>query len=161
MPQLDFSSWPPQLIWLAITFVVLYFLMARVALPRIANVLEQRRDRIASDLDEAARLKSETEDAIAAYEAALAEARGKAHAIASETREELNGELDKERAAVDKQIAAKTAEAEAKIGEMRKAAIGEIEAAAADTATEIVKALVGGKTTKAEIAAAVKSARAA
>ena len=161
MPQLDFSSWPPQLIWLAISFVALYFLMARVALPRIANVLEQRRDRIASDLDEAERLKGESEDAIASYEAALAEARGKAHAIAAETRVKLNAALEAERAEVDKKIAARTAKAEARIAEVRTSAIGEIDAAAADTAAEIVKALIGGKPAKAEIAAAVKAARGA
>ena len=157
MPQLDFSSWPPQLIWLAITFVALYFLMARVALPRIGTVLEQRRDRIASDLDEAARLKQETDDAIAAYEAALAEARAKAHAIAAETRAKLNAELDAERAVIDKDISAKTAEADKRIAAMKTAALGEVDQAAGETAEAIVKLLIGGKPDKKDIAAAVKA----
>lgn len=156
MPQLDFSSWPPQLIWLAITFFSLYLLMARVALPRIANVLEQRRDRVASDLDEAARLKEETEGAIASYEAALAEARAKAHAIAKETREALNVELEAQRAEVDRKIAARTAEAEKRIGAMKAAALGEIDAAAADTAEAIVRTLIGGRPDRRDITAAVK-----
>ncbi|MDP2619674.1 MAG: ATP F0F1 synthase subunit B [Hyphomicrobiales bacterium] len=158
MPQLDFTSWPPQLIWLAITFAALYFLMARIALPRIANVLEQRRDRIAADLDEAARLRQETEDAIAAYEAALAEARAKAHAIAAESRDKLNAELKEERARVDKQVAAKTEEAEKRIGAVKKAALGEVDKAASDTAEAIVSLLIGVKPAKKDIAAAVKAA---
>lgn len=158
MPQLDFSSWPPQLIWLAITFATLYFLMARVALPRIATVLEQRRDRIAADLDEAARLKQETEDAISAYEAALAEARAKAHAIAAETRDQLNAELDAERARLDREIAAKTVEAEQRIGAVKRAALGEVDQAAGETAEAIVRLLIGAKPAKKEIAAAVKAA---
>jgi F-type H+-transporting ATPase subunit b len=158
MPQLDPTTWAPQLIWLAITFTVLYFLMARIALPRIATVLEQRRDRIAADLDDAARLKQETEDAITAYEAALAEARAKAHAIVAETRDRLNAELDEERAKVDKQIAAKTEEADRRIDAMKKAALREVDKAASDTAEAIVRLLIGGKPAKKDIAAAVKAA---
>ena len=95
MPQLDFSSYPPQLIWLAIVFFALYMVLSRLALPSIGGVLEQRRDRIAADLDEAVRLKEESEKALAAYEAALAEAKAKAHAIAQETRDKLNGETER------------------------------------------------------------------
>ena len=72
MPQLVLEDWVPQLIWLAISFVVLYLIMSRVALPRIGTVIEQRRDRIAHDLDQAAHLKQETDQAIAAYESSLA-----------------------------------------------------------------------------------------
>ena len=158
MPQLDFTSWPPQLIWLAITFTALYFLMARIALPRIATVLEQRRDRIAADLDAAARLKQETEDAIRSYEAALAEARAKAHAIAAENRDRLNAELDAERAKIDKRTAARTAEAEKRIAAMKQAALGEVDRAASETAEAIVRLLIGAKPAKKDVAAAVKAA---
>jgi len=72
MPQLELHDFAPQLIWLVISFVTLYLIMARVALPRIANVLEERRDRIASDLDKAEQLKRKTDEAIAAYEESLA-----------------------------------------------------------------------------------------
>jgi F-type H+-transporting ATPase subunit b len=159
MPQLDFSSYPPQLIWLAITFIALYFLMSRIALPRIGTVIEQRRDRVASDLDDAQRLKAESEEVMHAYEAELAEARAKAHAIAAEAREELNKELDAERSAVEAKIAEKLAEAEQKIAEVKAAAMQQVNDAAADTATSIVKALIGGRVTKAETTAAVKAVR--
>lgn len=159
MPQLNFETWPPQLIWLALSFLALYWLMSQVALPRIATVLENRRDRIASDLDEAARLKSETEDAIAAYDAALAEARTKAHAIAAENRNKLQAELDAERGEVESQIAARTKEAEERINAMKATAMNEINAAAADTAEAIVQTLIGAKASKAELAEAVKAAR--
>ncbi len=159
MPQLDFSGYAPQIVWLAITFVALYMLMSRVALPRIATVIEHRRDRIASDLDAAARLKEETDEVIAAYEAELAEARGRAHAIAAETRDKLNGELAEERAEVEAGLAKKTAEAEKRIGEMKAKAMAEVDSAAAGAAGEIVTALTGLKPSKAEIDEAVVSAR--
>ncbi len=158
MPQLDFSTYSPQIIWLVITFTALYFLMARVALPRIATVLEERRDRIANDLDEAERLKRDTDTAIANYEAALAEARARAHEIAQATREKLSGEIDAERTRVDDELAAKTAAAEDIINAARSRALAEIGKVANETAEAIVTALVGGRWTKANISAAVATA---
>ena len=158
MPQLEFHDFAPQLIWLAITFTALYLIMARVALPRIATVIEQRRDRIASDLDKAEQLKKQTEDAIAAYEQAIAEARAKAHAIAQEARDKLGAEIDEERAEVEKQIAEMTAEAESRIQASKTAALAHVSDVAADTATAIVKRLIGGRVTKAEVGDAVGKA---
>jgi F-type H+-transporting ATPase subunit b len=86
-PPFDQSTFASQLLWLAITFGLFYLLMSRVIVPRIGGILEHRRDRIAQDLDEASRLKEEADNAIAAYEQELAEARKKASAIAEAARE--------------------------------------------------------------------------
>jgi F-type H+-transporting ATPase subunit b len=145
MPQLDFSTYPPQLIWLAIVFFGLYFVLSRFALPRIGGIIEQRRDRIASDLDEAARLKDESEKALAAYEAALAEARAKAHAIAQETRDKLSAETERQRAEVEAQLAEKLAEAEARIADTRDTAMAQVKDVAAGAAGDIVQQLIGGR----------------
>ena len=101
MPQLETGDYGPQLVWLAITFIALYLVMSRIALPRVASVVDNRRDRIANDLDTAARLRQETDEVIAAYEQELAEARNKAHRIAAETREKLNAEFAEERARIE------------------------------------------------------------
>jgi F-type H+-transporting ATPase subunit b len=142
MPQFDFKTFPPQLIWLAITFVALYLLMSRIALPRIGDVIQERRDRIERDLDTADRLKTETEQAIAVYEQALAEARGKAGVIAKETREGLAAEVDKERERIDEQLNAKLAEAETRIAAAKVSALTHVNDIAAETAGSIVKALI-------------------
>ena len=158
MPQLELQDFAPQLIWLAITFITLYIIMARVALPRIATVIEERRDRIASDLDKAEQLKRQTDEAIAAYEESLAEARNRAHAIAQETRDKLSGEVDTEKAQVEKQITEKTTKAEARIAEAKATALTHVNEVAADTAEAIVTQLIGGKMTKKELDQAVSRA---
>ncbi|RME97998.1 MAG: F0F1 ATP synthase subunit B [Alphaproteobacteria bacterium] len=160
MPQLAFEDWAPQLVWLAITFITLYFIMARVAIPRIGTVIEERKDRIASDLDQAEQFKRDTEQAIAAYEQALAEARARAHTIAQQAREKLNAEVEAERAAVEKQLAEKTAEAEARIAASKEAALSRVADVASETAQAIVTQLIGGKVTKAEVKSAIEKAQA-
>lgn len=159
-PPLDPATWAPQLIWLAISFVALYVIMSRIALPRIGTVIEERRDRIASDLDQAAQLKQETDEAIAAYEEALSEARSSALASLSDTREKLNAEVEAEKAQSEKEIAEKIAAAEASIAEQKAAALGRLGDVAADAAEVIVQELIGGKLTKTEVKQAVSKAMA-
>ncbi len=154
MPQLDLATWPPQLIWLTITFGILYLVISKFALPKIGGTIESRQNRIASDLDEAQRLKDDSEKAIAAYEAALAEAKAKAHGIAQETRDTLKAEIEAERAALDAELNARLEKAEASIAATKAEALQSVEQVAADAAGAIVSQLIGGKTT----AAAVKKA---
>eukprot|EP00439_Symbiodinium_sp_Y106_P088812 s1_g1348.t1 len=143
MPQLDFATFAPQLIWLTLVFGVLYLVMARVALPRIATVIEERRDRIADDLDTAAQLKSDTDDAIASYETALAEARAKAHTIAQETRDRLTAETDAHRADLEGQLAARIADAEKRIAATKDQALSSVRDVAVDVADAITEQLLG------------------
>ena len=157
-PPLDPSTFAPQLVWLVISFVALYLIMSRLALPRIGTVIEERRDRIASDLDRAEQLRKETEEAIAAYEQAIAEARAKAHEIAQETRDALGADVDAERAEMEAGIAKKTAEAEARIQASKEAAMSSVNEVATETAEAIVKELIGGSVTKAELNAAIAKA---
>ena len=95
MPQLDVNAWPPQLFWLAVTFLVLYFIISKIVIPRTGGVIEGRKNQIDSDLASAQRFKAETEKAVAEYEKALAAARDKAHVIARETRDKLSGEVER------------------------------------------------------------------
>ncbi|MGD2025052.1 MAG: ATP F0F1 synthase subunit B [Methyloceanibacter sp.] len=159
MPQLNPADWAPQLIWLLITFGILYVLMAWVALPRIGAVIDKRAAKIAADLDAAEKNKRETEDAIAAYEQALAEAKQKAHAIVDEGRAKLKAETDAERAKLDQELAKKSAEAAARIEKARDSAMKEISTVATEAAADIVTKLIGTAPSKAEVEKAVAAAR--
>ena len=159
MPQLDPSTWPPQLIWLAITFFALYFVMARVALPQIGATIDNRRAIAAGDLDAAQSLKVETEKALADYEAALAAARARGHGIGQENRGKLDAALEQERAKLDSDLGAESIKAEKRIGDMKAAALKEVEQIASDLAANIVAQLGGSKITHEAAAAAVAKMR--
>jgi F-type H+-transporting ATPase subunit b len=159
MPQLNPLDWAPQIIWLVITFSILYVLMKRVALPRIGSVIEARQARIAGDLETADMLRRETQEAIAAYEQALAEAKAQAHAIAQEASNKLKGEVAAERAALERDLAARSAEAEKRIHQAKTSALKDVNAVASETASEIVQKLIGVAPSKPEVSAAVAAVR--
>jgi F-type H+-transporting ATPase subunit b len=142
LPQLNPSDFAPQLIWLALTFVLLYLILANVALPRIGEVIEERRDRVQRDLDAAERFKAQTDAALAAYEQALSEARQRASAMAKDMRDSLAAETEKERARVESVLAAKLSEAEKRIAETKSRALASVDQIAAETAGEVVRKLL-------------------
>ena len=150
-PPLDHTTFVPQLVWLAISFGLLYLLLKRVALPRVGEVIEERADRIRRDLDQAEKLKAETEGALAAYEQALTEARSKAGGIIKTMRDGLAAEVDKERARVEAEIARKVAEAEARIEQTKSRALAGVNDIATETAGAIVKKLIGADVTQDEL----------
>jgi F-type H+-transporting ATPase subunit b len=156
-PPFDASTYPSQLLWLAITFGLFYFFLKRVALPRIGSILEVRSDRIAQDLDQAARMKDEADAAIAAYEQELATAKTKANEIAQKARDSAKAEAESERKAAEADLERKLAEAEQRIAEIKAKAMGEVGTIASDTAAAIVEKLIGAKTTRAEIEAAIRA----
>lgn len=157
-PPFDGATYASQLLWLAITFGVLYWIMTRVALPRLSGILEDRRDRIAGDIAEANRLNDESNAAIAAYEQALAEARNNAHKIALDTRDKLKADIDRRRAETEKGLSEKLAQAEARIAEVKAAALGNVSEIARDTTSELVEALIGKAPTATELNKAVDTA---
>ncbi len=156
MPQLNFESWPNQIFWLVITLVVIYFILSRVALPRIASVLAERAGAVTNDIAAAEELKLKAQEAEAAYNQALADARAEATRINAEAKAEIQAELDEANARADAEIAAKTAESERAIEAIRASAMASVEEVARSTAAELVSAL-GGKPESADIDAAVSA----
>ncbi|MDW3224534.1 MAG: F0F1 ATP synthase subunit B' [Paracoccaceae bacterium] len=153
MPQLDFSTWANQIFWLVITLVVIYMILSRVALPRIAAVLAERQGTITNDVAAAEDLKVKAQQAEAAYDQALADARTEAHRIVGEAKAEIQQDLDAAIAKADAEIAAKAAESEKAIAEIRAGAVEAVKEVAAETAQEIVTAMGGTADAKAVSAA--------
>lgn len=156
MPQLDFSHWGNQIFWLVITLVVIYLVLSKVALPRIAAILAERQGTITNDIAAAEDLKVKAQEAEAAYDKALLDARSEAHRIVAEAKVEIQKDLDAAIAKADAEISAKAAESEKAIGEIRAGAAEAVQQVARDTAQEIVAAM-GGTADAGAVTAAVDS----
>ncbi|WP_022707389.1 MULTISPECIES: F0F1 ATP synthase subunit B' [Paracoccus] len=154
LPQLDLTTFGNQIFWLVVTLVVLYLVLSRVALPRIAAVLSDRQGAITGDLMAAEEFKQKARAAEAAYDKALADARSEAQAIVAQNRAEIQAELDAAIAKADAEIAARTAESEARLREIRASSDAGAREVARDVAAELV-ASFGGNADAASIDAAI------
>ncbi len=154
MPQLDPSTFSNQIFWLLVTLVVIYFVLSRIALPRISAVLAERSGTISNDIAAAEELKVRAVEAEAAYDKALADARTEAARIVAEAKAAIQADLDAEIAKADAAIAAKTAESEKAIAEIRANALTSVTEVAKDTAAAVIEAL-GGAADAAAVDAAV------
>ena len=158
MPQLDPTVFVPQLVWLAITFILLYVLMAWVALPRIGKAIDQRRDQIATDLREAQRMRTESEAVRAAYERALVEARAESQAMLRETLERLTADANERQREAAAKLTRDTEAAETRIAAARAAALGNVRSIAIEIAGAAARRLIGGETDESKVGTAVDAA---
>ncbi|HJO73282.1 MAG: F0F1 ATP synthase subunit B' [Rhodospirillales bacterium] len=157
LPQLDTSKYPSMVIWLAISFAVLYVLMARVALPRIARVLEERQDRIDDNLGKAASLKADAKIAAEAYEKALADARDQAQEILHETSQRLTTTAAKRHAEVAERLAGEIDAAEERIARAKQEALSHVGEMVADVVGEAAAKLLGEATDEKAVNAALEA----
>ncbi len=157
-PPFDTSTYGSQLLWLVIAFGITYYVISKIAGPRISGILEDRHDRIASDLAEAERLKRETDEAMETYEKALADARSRAQALASETRDKLTAETNAKRHASEEALATKLTEAETRIASIKSEALGQVDSIASDAVAAIMDKLASKAPTAAAVGKAVDAA---
>ncbi|MDU8927564.1 F0F1 ATP synthase subunit B' [Alisedimentitalea sp. MJ-SS2] len=156
MPQLCPDWMANQVFWLVVTLVVIFFVLSKIALPRIAAILAERQGTITNDLAAAEDLKQKAVDAEDAYNKALADARAEANNIVAEAKAEMQAELEVEIAKADAEIAAKAAESEKAIAEIRAGALDAVKVVAKDTAKDIVAAM-GGKADAKTVTAAINA----
>lgn len=154
-PPFESETFASQLFWLVIAFVLLYVLMTKLALPRVKSVIDNRQKHISGDLAEASRLKGESDAAVAAYEKALADARARAQAIASATRDEQAAEAGVTRKRLEDQLNAKLADAEKAIAATKQSAMKNVHGIAAEAAKAIVERLIGTAPADSAVDAAV------
>ncbi|MGE3332065.1 MAG: F0F1 ATP synthase subunit B' [Rhodospirillaceae bacterium] len=158
MPQFDPSTFSSQIFWLVVTFVLLYWVVAKIAVPRIGEVLDQRARVIQEDLDRALALKGETDQAVQAYEKAMAAARDQAgehmRAVTNEAKATAEARTAELSAAVGKQVS----EAEARIVKAKEDALASLRGIAAETAKDVVAKLAGLSPSQADLDAAVTAA---
>jgi F-type H+-transporting ATPase subunit b len=158
MPQLDVSTFVPQLFWLAVCFFALFLLMKRVALPRVGAAIDARRKRLDDDLAQAQAMKSEADEIVAAYQSALAAARTRAQAMMKETGDRLSAEAAERQRELAAALARDIDAAEQQIAAAKDRALTEIRSFAAEIASSVVVKLTGSTTEPRELEAAVDRA---
>ena len=159
MPQLDPASFPSQLFWLAVCFGTMLLVLSVFVLPRITRTLTARQVQIEGDLQAAEKLRADAEAALAAYDAALQQARNNALVLAQDMRAEIQAETDRQKAELDARLADEAQKADAALKAARDTALGGLEAAAHDVVGDVMQAVGLGAPDASDIDAALKAAR--
>lgn len=142
-PPFKTETYAGQVIWLTITFVLLYTLLSKLVLPRLSGIIENRRVTIAGDLDDASAMKSRAEQAGTAYEKALSEAKSRAQSLAQDARAKASAEADAKRKALEADLTHRLIASEATIAQKKADAMSNVRGIAHETATAIVERLTG------------------
>ena len=159
-PPFDQANFSSLIIWLVLTFGLLYLLMSKVALPRIHDILHDRMAKINADLKEANRMRHASDEAGIAHDRTLAEAKTRALNVAQETHASLAAEADAKRHALEADLNAKLAAADVQIADMKTRALASVGTIAEDAAAAIVQHLTGKPADPAAISAAVAATNA-
>jgi len=158
-PPFESGTFPSQLLWLAITFGALYYVMSKIALPRVGAVIDERKARIAADLNDAAAMQQRADAASAAHEKTLADARANAQALAQAARDKLAAESDLKSKALEGELAAKLTAAEQQIAARRAEAMANVGAIAEEAANAIFQRILGRAADPQAIASAIASVK--
>ena len=151
LPQLDITTWPSQLFWLVVTFVIGYFLISLLVAPSISSVLENRSNKISDDLETAKRAQDNAKDVYNSYEETLREARSQAAIATAKALEEAKAETASRNTAINKKLAASAKKAETRLSKVREEALSSLEDLATETSQKIIAELTPIKVTKAVV----------
>jgi len=151
LPQLDITTWPSQLFWLVVTFVIGYILISSLVAPSISSVLENRSTKISDDIETAKKAQYNAKEVYTSYEETLSEARSQAAIAAAKALEEAKAETASRDAAINKKLAASAKKAEARLSKMRDEALSSLEDLATETSQKIIAELTPVKVTKAVV----------
>jgi F-type H+-transporting ATPase subunit b len=157
MPQMEFADYVPQVIWLILCFGCLYFLMSRLALPRVGEILENRQRKLDHDLESAVKLRDEAAAALAEYQEVMREATLHAEKIISEARDRTQVEAQRRVDDLSMRIEEQVSMSEKKLKALRDSAETEIRLAAIELARATTEKLVGFEVSSEEAASAVKA----
>jgi F-type H+-transporting ATPase subunit b len=157
MPQLEFADFLPQLFWLAVSFILLYVLMSRFALPKVATVLVERDRQIEEDLARAERLKREADETLRAYDAALTEARAEAQTLHRQVSAEISALAGSREQVFAAEIGARTRAAEERIDAAKRLALADLPTVASEVADSAFRRLTGEAPAPERVTAAVSS----
>ena len=159
MPQMEFADYMPQVVWLVITFATLYLLMAKLALPRITDILETRQRRLDHDLELSEKLRDEAQETLAEYDAAIVSARAEAESLLAKARENIQTDTQERIAELNVRLESEIRESDARIRHAMSQAMDELMIVAGNSARAAVERLAGIKVSDEQARVAVESVR--
>jgi F-type H+-transporting ATPase subunit b len=157
LPQMNVDTYASQIFWLVVTFTFLLVVLSRILLPNIRSGLDRRKGQIDGDLGAAEELRRQASESLEQYESALAGARGRALALADETRKTVMAEIEAQKTEAEAKSQVAMAQAEQRIDEARREAASHVRKTAAGATIEVVERLIGERVSETEAENAIEA----
>ncbi len=143
LPQLDFGIYPTQIFWTFVLFFVMYIVVGRFALPRVSNVVEDRKDKIEDDVTQAALMEKEANNLKLEYENAIDQVRSQAFALIKEESHKLDNEIIKWTKDLETKINERLKQADKRITKMKNDVLDDLQNLSQDITKDVVSKLTG------------------
>jgi len=157
LPQLDFTTYTPQLFWMFAVFALLYIAFAKKALPDISSTIENRKNHIQSDLESAEKLTAEADAVHDAYQANIAKAQTEATEAIKSTEMQAKAQADEAMENFRQKSEATILETEHKVEASKQTAMNDMNQIVIDTAVQAVEKIIGVKADPAQLETIVQN----
>jgi len=155
MPQLNPEFWIAQIFWLTLIFSSLYLIIAKIFLPRITYIIENRKSRIVNDLDQTQKLKDNAEKKLSEYNEIINQSKRDAKKIIDDSKKSLNQDLENKKKKFNEEIEKELLLAEKEIKDLKKSSVLNISNIAVETSSEILKHIINNEVNKSSVSAIV------
>ena len=156
MPQLNPEFWISQIFWLVLTFGILFFILSKFVLPNISGNLENRKSQILSNIEQAENQRNNSEKKLKEYKEIIVSSRNQAKIIINEAKAKILNDINLKKEALDKEISSEISLVETEIQDLKRKSPEKINQIAVDTASDLLKQLIGADVNKSNISAIVE-----
>jgi len=156
MPQLNPEFWVSQIVWLVLTFGILYIVLSKLILPKISDNLESRKSQILENVETAEAQREESEKKLKEFEKIILESKLEAKNYFNEARQKILDDINSKRIALEKDIDEEISAAEQEVNNLKTSSAEKIKNIAIETSSELIKQLIGEEANKSSISAIVE-----
>jgi len=156
MPQLNPEFWVSQIVWLVLTFGILYIVLSKLVLPKISENLESRKSQILENIETAEIQKEESEKKVKEFEKIILESKIEAKNYFNEARQKILDDINKKRVNLEKDIDEEISATEQEINSLKITSSEKIKNIAVETSSELIKQLIGEEANNSSITAIVE-----
>ena len=156
MPQLNPEFWVSQIVWLVLTFGILYIVLSKLILPKISNNLESRKSQILENIETAETQREESEKKLKEFEKIILESKLEAKNYFNEARQKILEDINNKKVALEKDIDNEISAAEQEVNNLKITSSEKIKKIAIETSSELIKQLIGEEANNSNISAIVE-----
>ena len=149
------NYWASQAFWLVLIFTSLYFVLSKLIIPKIKDIIDDRESKIKNDLDEAQKLKNIAEIKLKEYEKSIDDGKKQVQKILYESKNKLTSDIQNKKKVFDKEIEKELENSEKEIKKFKEESLQSISTISEEMASNVLEAISGETMNKSSVKALI------